>query len=230
MTKLKYFQEDYVERKGRFKSLNLSLAQKQAEEMSLASKLLDIEEAKMVVQLLAKQNQDKLVGVLNSAVTSGLQSVFGDVYAFKMVIETNAGAIQAYPVLSKNGFEYNPKASEAGGILQMVSLALRISLLSLTKQPTPIVVLDEMLKDVGKKDLGNACKMLRMFSQTMQLQFILTTHAREIIDVSDALYYVFLDKDVNSCARSVSKEEAVDIFIEMAESNKEETLQSESVK
>ncbi len=230
VTRVKAFQEDYNERVGRFKVLEATLMHKQAEELAYGSKILDIDEARMVVQLLAKQNQDKLATVLNGAVTKGLQSVFGSIYEFKMVIETNAGAIQAYPTLSKNGFEYNPTASEGGGILQMVSLALRVSLLALTKDPTPIVILDEMLKDVGKKDLPNACKMVKVLSETMGLQFVLTTHAKEIIAVADAIHYVFLDKDFNSCARGVSAEEADELFLEMASSYKEEALQSDSVK
>jgi hypothetical protein len=219
---LEFFRDDLNERKIQYKVLTESLALKNKEAALFAERLLDLQEMSMITQLLSKQNQTALADVLNSTVTEGLQSVFGPSFEFKLVIDTSAGAVQAHPKLLRDGFVYSPKSSEGGGVLQMVSLALRVSLLSLLKEAPPIVILDEIFKDIGKVNLADACKMVRVLSDSMNIQFILTTHAREIVNVADTIHYIHLDEEKTSQAQLVSKDEAFDIFDKMMSSSIEE--------
>ena len=221
---LNLFRDILNEQKGLKKAVVLDIENKERRLTELGEVLLDLEQSKLITQFLAKQNQDKLAVILNKTVTKGIQSVFGGTYQFTMVIETKGETLQAIPTLSKGGFVYSPKSSEGGGVLQMVSLALRVCLLVLLKDPTPIVILDEIFKDVGKKDLGNACKMVKILSEEMNIQFILTTHAKEIVDVSDSITYVEQINKV-SVARPVTSEEAKELFQKM-EDNKEEKLEA----
>jgi len=216
-SELELFKEILNEQKTLKKTVLADVDKKEKRIVELDNIMLDLEESKLITQFLAKQNQDKLALILNKTVTKGIQSVFGANYEFTMKIETKGETLQAIPTLSKDGFVYSPKSSEGGGVLQMVSLALRVCLLALLKDPTPIVILDEIFKDVGKKDLNNACKMVKILSEEMNIQFILTTHAKEIVDVADSITFVEQFDGV-STARPVDKEEAKEIFQKMEDS------------
>lgn len=184
--------------KGQHKTVLKNLESKTKRKEELEQTLIEIEECRTIVQEVAKNAQNHLVEKLNSVVSTALGVVFGEDWEFKMIIKTQANSLQAFPTFYKNGVEESPKISEGGGLVSVASLALRIALLSLTKNPSPIVVLDEPLSNIGKGDIERTCKFLTTISESMNIQFLIVTHSDPIKKTANRLFHVTMDKDGRS--------------------------------
>lgn len=74
--------------------------------------------------------------------------------------------------------------SQAGGILDIFSLALRIALLSKTKIKGGLI-LDESFKHLSRNYLHKAGEFLKHINQKLGRQIIAVTHKSELLDYSD---------------------------------------------
>ena len=180
--------EKYQVRKGRYDSLSKQIQDQELSIQEQNEMLLDLEEAKMISQFLAKQAQDKTALHLYKVVNMALSLVFDEPIEFKINIETKGDSVQATPVLIENNQEQSPKVSNGGGVLDIVSFALRVALLGMIKKDkTPIFILDEAFVHIGKSDLPKAVMLMKTISEQMGVQIITVTHIKEIKDVADTL-------------------------------------------
>ena len=183
--------------RGVEKTLKNTLKNKTLEIESTTELLLDLEESRLIAQLIAKETQDRLTFKINDIVTGALQYVFGNEWGFKMIIKTQNNSLQAHPIFYKNGIEESPRVSEGGGVMSIASLALRVALLTLLKEPTPIILLDEPITQVGKTDIIKACELLESLSNNLKIQFLVVTHANEIANIADKTFNVEMINDVS---------------------------------
>jgi len=77
---------------------------------------------------------------------------------------------------------FDPLLSSGGGVLDIISLALRIALLELSKPKIEgFLVLDESFKHLSSNYLENAEKFLEAINKKIGRQIILVTHKKELL-------------------------------------------------
>jgi DNA repair exonuclease SbcCD ATPase subunit len=203
---INHFRDKLNQRKGKQHTLLESLEKKKNSVLVLDETMLDLKEATMIAQLLANEATDKLASKFNDIVSVAIQTVFGDEYEFKMKIESKNNNITATPVLYKSGIEESFRASSGGGAMAIASLALRVALLTLTKNPTPIFILDEVFKAIGDEQIEKACQLVQTISENLGIQFIVVTHSKEIKNTANRIFSVSRGVTGNSKVSVMDKE------------------------
>ena len=98
--------------------------------------------------------------------------------------------MECEPVIFENGNEFVPKDDMGGGILDIISFALRIVLWGLeTPKSRNLIILDEPFKQCGKL-ITKACQMVKEISKMLGVQIIMVTHSDELIDIADKSWHV----------------------------------------
>ena len=124
----------------------------------------------------------------NDIVTFALQSVFGDDYRFETTLDIKRNAVWAdFRVVSSGYSEAaDPLMSRGGGVVDIVSLALRIVLLELyTPRISGPLLLDEPTKQLSKEFSGRAAELLTAISERTGRQIILVTHDQVLAKESE---------------------------------------------
>lgn len=130
-------------------------------------------------------------GVRNSfeeVITYGLQHILGSDYSFEMEF-TRRGNLQevSFNVKSRTlAGGYDPLDTSGGGVIDIVSLALRVAIIEL-HQPRidgPIV-LDESFKHLSRQHLYSAGGFLKALTERINRQIIMVSHKSEFEKEAD---------------------------------------------
>lgn len=142
-------------------------------------------------------------------VTNTLRSVFGPEYAFKIELTERAGRPEAeFYVVSQQGgerLETRPQESRGGGVVDLVSLGLRIAMLE-TYRPRleGALILDEPAKHVSEEFIQPTALFLQMISQFFGRQVIMVTHNAHLAETAEVAYQVVL-KDGRSLCEGLAR-------------------------
>jgi len=172
--------------------------QKSEKEAALVRAREDITIWEQVQTLFTKTSdfaREQLKIRIEETVTAALLAVFGEGYSFKINMrQINNQPAAEWQVISKyEGAEVavNPEDARGGGIVDIVSLALRLSLLELARpKPGGPIILDEVAKMVSTEYLPNLAEFLKQYAARTGRQIILVTHAEPLTDVADVSYRV----------------------------------------
>ncbi len=138
-------------------------------------------EAQRILQEVAKQVQEQAHDRIASLVTRCLALVFPDPYKLEILFEKKANRTEAVLVLTRNGKQFDPTDSTGGGVLDVVSFALRLSCLYLQMpKPREIVIMDEPFKYLSTNLRPRVASMLEMLSEELEFQFIISTHSKAL--------------------------------------------------
>jgi len=151
-------------------------------------------EALEIIQKLALETQEQLTFHITDMVNFAVSQIpFQAAYTFeaKFLIKNNKPACEFFYV--RDGQKMQPKF-DSGGLLDVVSLALRLSLWSLKKgKKSNIFILDEPFKHLSDDLLPYACDMLRVLTDKLQLQVILITQKRDFENIADNILHTILE-------------------------------------
>lgn len=153
-------------------------AQKQLGAYDLVQILL--EKTSSYARQQAKQHIEEIV-------TSALAVVFGRDYRFSIEIETKANQPVAEYYLTSEGVTTQlrrPDYARGGGVVDVVSLALRLAVAELTGIQGPFL-LDEVGKHVSQEYAPNVAYFLKEYGQKFGRQMILITHNAALAEVGD---------------------------------------------
>jgi len=154
-----------------------------------------LKEARTFIVEIAKKTQGNFKGVVERLVTVALQSTFDDRnFEFKLRFENKANRTQVVPVIMEDGVEWVAKNDMGGGLIDVVSFALRLILWSMQeKESRGVFVLDEPFKFMDKKGLVEKIgPMLQEFSK-MGIQIIMCTHEPELKNIADRSFNIRFD-------------------------------------
>lgn len=174
--------------------LNILLSQKEKLEkllLELNEEFKDISEAQDVMNLVGVLGQSEFSEIIECLVTQSLQHVFGPDYSFQIVnqIVRNQSETQFYVVI--NGLQYSLEEELGGGVLDVVSFALRVVFWLISVEKTePIMFFDEPLKYISADRLDSVGKMLKGVSELLGLQIIMVSHENYLINISDHSFQV----------------------------------------
>ncbi|QNO16757.1 ATP-binding protein [Alkalicella caledoniensis] len=128
-------------------------------------------------------------------VTKALQYIFDENHYFKIEFQEKSNRIEAefYVCSMHHGVEIKtkPEDSRGGGVVDIVSLALRIALME-TYRPKlqgPII-LDEPAKHVSEEYIARVALFLKSVNTNFNRQIIMVTHNSHLMESADEGYRV----------------------------------------
>jgi len=141
----------------------------------LAKSKFDLEAAnglKAVIQQVAKETQDKLRLRFEAIVQACLDAVFPDTYKFMMEFVSRRGQVEVDMWLDHDGTRMDPLDSNGGGVVDVMSIALRLCCLTLSTN-SKLLLLDEPfghLRGEARERLG---ELLSIISEKLNVQILM---------------------------------------------------------
>lgn len=197
LTQLKEYhnviKSEYLSRKGRRDQL---LDLKEKSENRLVEVKTDAELKEKTAELLlmlgdrARQQAKENVELM---VSNALQFVFNEDIQFKIKFDQKRNRAEAKFLIVSNYegqlVEVEPEDSRGGGIVDVVSITLRIALAELFNIKGPMVM-DEPAKHLSSEYIQNFAVFLRQISEQFNRQIIMITHNTTLAECGDLAYRV----------------------------------------
>lgn len=150
----------------------------------------DLDKARAFIQQVALETQETLRVRLEALVTTALRAVFPDKdLSFSVTFESKRGRTEAILEIYTDGILTDVMESHGGGVIDVVSFALRVAFWSISKNRS-VMVLDEPLKFLSKGLMPNAVEMVKMISEKLCLQIIIVSHIEEFLNIADRVFLV----------------------------------------
>ena len=129
--------------------------------------------------------RDKIKDGFETLVTYALRFIYSEEYAFKLEFGRRGNLQELNFNIKTPDFEEecDPMDTSGGGVLDIISLALRAVLLEVSVPKIEgFLILDESLKHLSKEYLMNASQFLNELNTKLGRQIIFITHQQEFID------------------------------------------------
>lgn len=139
--------------------------------------LSNLKQAQGILQEVAQAVEEQAHKQISSIVSKCLQVVFEDPYLFEIVFVRRNNRTAAEIYLTKDGHQLSPDDSTGGGVVDVVSFALRLACLSLRlPKGRSFIALDEPFKSVSANLRPRIARMLELLAEELGFQFLLSTH------------------------------------------------------
>jgi hypothetical protein len=126
---------DFYETEGAYKALAAKLVKVEDRVSVFQTELVSATGAQELLQAMADQERDVLQRRIESLVTYGLQAVFGDEYAFRLVQGISRNLVVWDFELLKDGRPTVLAEAHGGGVLAVVGVLLRTVVISAVRHP-----------------------------------------------------------------------------------------------
>ncbi|KMK77289.1 ATPase [Alkalihalobacillus pseudalcaliphilus] len=185
------------------KKLLLEQLEKKEQELNQYEETIDIyEKARVLLQQSAEYAREQAKQQMENLVTNALQYVFGPLFSFVIEIEEHGSRAVAefYVVTDYEGVQVKtkPQDSRGGGVVDIVTLALRVALIE-TIQPKlrGALLLDEPGKHVSGEYVHYLYDFLKSLSMMFERQVIMITHNHHLAESGDKAYQVTIRDGVS---------------------------------
>ena len=146
--------------------------------------------ARWVLSEVARLTQEKVKEYIETLTTMAIRAVFDSDFEFLVEFKISRNKSECYFSVKEDGFEYVPKDDDGGGLIDIISFALRVVLYSLEKpRSRRVIILDEPFKWTGKL-MGRAGEMIKEISEKLGIQIIMVTHEPELSEIADRSFLV----------------------------------------
>lgn len=180
--------------------LNRAIIKRQSNIELLAQRKQRLEEIKTeteevlkslsVCQEVAKEVQSQLSVKIETITNLGLQTLFGDEYTFRLEYITARGKTEVeFNLYDKMGNQIDPMVQSGGGLVDAMTLCLRIAVYNISHVDN-VIVFDEAMKFLSKGFREKAAELIHTLSERLGLQIIEVTHIPEFMDNSDKQFVI----------------------------------------
>ena len=150
----------------------------------------NINKARALIQQAALQTQETLKIRLTAIVTTALRTVFVDKdLDFSVRFESKRGRTEAVLEVGEDGIFTDPIEGHGGGVVDIVSFALRAAFWSISNTRSTLV-LDEPFRFLSRDLQPFAAQIIRTLSDKLGLQIIMVTHISDLQDVAHKVFEV----------------------------------------
>jgi DNA repair exonuclease SbcCD ATPase subunit len=189
--------QEFAEAKARHGLLKQDLDAKLNQIVYQKDQVENMVKARWVLTEVATQTQKRFKEKVETLVTMAIRSVFDRPFQFLLEFERKRNKMECRPEIKElvNGKArtFDPAEDMGGGIVDIISFALRVVLWSLEKPSSRnVIVLDEPMKNLGKM-VSLAGQVLKEISHRLNFQLIIITHEDELIEIADRAYYITHD-------------------------------------
>lgn len=166
-----------------------------------------LEQVRLLLLEAAKHAREQGRRQVELLVTQALQFVFGADMEFKVVVEEKRDRPEAefYVCSTYEGdykVETTPQDARGGGVVDVISLALRLALLHAFRPPVGgPAVLDEPGKHVSEEYAPQLARFLKGFSQSLGRQVIMVSHNQHLADSADIAYLMEMKQGASRVRR-----------------------------
>lgn len=188
-------------------SQSLRSVQTKREEIEAQIKQLEkrtdeLQRASALLQSISNMSRERLARHLSEIVSTALQYVYGPDFKFEieLVTDKRGNTSVEYYVTSGDGIRTRPQDSRGGGVVDVISIALRIGVLLLMNNP-PLpgpIILDEPGRHLDQESAVRFAEFLKYISSTTGRQFIVVTHHEAMLPYADAAYIVEKSGDIST--------------------------------
>lgn len=187
----------YNRRQGERDAILKKIEQTEAKVAELQKEMEILTQVKILLQQSSMFAREQARKQIEGMVTHALQYIFGEEdMQFRVEIEEVRGRADGeFYVVSLYGGETpiqtRPQDARGGGVVDVISLALRAAMLQATHMDGPMI-LDEPGKHVSAEYSRNVAQFLKELSSAFGRQIILVTHNGELASMGDTSYLVEL--------------------------------------
>ncbi|ETR67494.1 MAG: chromosome segregation ATPase [Candidatus Magnetoglobus multicellularis str. Araruama] len=197
------YKETYFKLVGEKNALQRELKMKESNLEHLQNVSHWVVDAQMWLQKVALDEQNDIKFNIENIVNMALSTVFDDPYTFHIEFNIKHNKTEATLFLEKWNKRFNPAKDNGGGVVDIVSFALRIAMFKIhTPQLGNTMILDEPFKWISEEYKERAFTLLKNISEKLELQFIVVTHDTELKEYADTMYRI-IKRGESSIARKV---------------------------
>lgn len=139
--------------------------------------------------VVIEQMNSASVEDIEKLITEALQFIFEKPYKFHMNPEVKRGNMTYRFTLNDNDSDIID--AEGGGIVQVISVLMRIVTIAISKPPLKkILVLDESLGMLSVEYIANASKFIKDLGEKLGFTIVLVTHQEQFQDGADVAYKI----------------------------------------
>lgn len=157
--------------------------------ISLEQKLEAQQQAQALIQYVAQETQEQLRVSLEDIVQSALDICFPGEYKFLLNYVKKRDRTECEIMVEKDGNLMNPKFSNGGGLVDVISFGLRIACLCLSTKDK-VLFLDEPFKWLSAAKVPLMCNLIQELSHKLDIQIVLVTHDEEFMAIADKKFVV----------------------------------------
>ncbi|MBO8158360.1 ATPase [Thermosyntropha sp.] len=193
------FEENIKRREGEKEKLEQIITAKEKEIDEIKEKIYLYQQVNEIYKKAAEYAREKSKVAIENIVSRALSIVFSDDLKFEVEIKRERDKDSArFLVSSTYGGEFKitnePQEARGGGVVDIISLALRIALLETSKfNNFGPLVLDEPAKHVSGEHIDNVAAFLRTVITTFNRQIIMVTHNQYLAESGDIVYEVKIE-------------------------------------
>lgn len=147
-----------------------------------------------LLSLVQKVTRDKIKNAFEDIVTHALNYIYeSDKYSFHLVFGRRGNLQELdFAVQTPDKTEpLDPMLTDAGGTLNIISLALRIVLMEVASPKiNGFILSDESFANLSSEHIEQACLFLKEINQKMNRQIIAISHQPKMLDSADKLIEV----------------------------------------
>lgn len=194
---LSEIKDKYNQLLGKKENIEHSLEKEKKELEELQNRGQNLDSVAVLLQETATEMQESLRFHVSDIVQTAIDAVFPNMYTFHIdfIIKNNRTNADIY--LTRDGKRIDPMDGSGGGLVDIVSLALRLSSWGLSKTDN-VILMDEPLKFLSQNLKPLAGEIIKTLSDKLNLQLIIVTHDQFIVDIADKVFTVKLkDKKSN---------------------------------
>ncbi|NBI07923.1 ATPase [Senegalia massiliensis] len=194
---IKKLRDIYSSEKGKKDAIEQEILDKTTKISTLDNDIDVLEKTNILLQRTSEYAREQSKYQIENLVTNCLQYIFDENMEFKIEINEAYGKPNAEFYVITNGVETiktKPEDSRGGGIIDIISLALRISFLQIHNPKVfgPLI-LDEPAKHVSEEFIFNVSEFLKQISEMFNRQIIMVTHNNHLASIADLAYRVELN-------------------------------------
>ena len=164
---------------------------------NLEQSVTEHENVRLVIQKAAAEAQSKLAEQLSGIVTTALGTVFDEPYEFLVKFVERRNTTEVDLKLVRNGMELDPLNSCGHGVADICSIALRVAYLLLSDKRS-VLILDEPCRQLDTQSRDRVVELLKHIRNEFGVQFIIITHAPELVRAGDRVFKVTNQKGIST--------------------------------
>ena len=154
------------------------------------------EEARELFIAATAATQEKVKEFIEEMVSLAVQSVFGSEYWFTLESHNRRGQPEMEPIILWKQERLSPKGEVGGGVIDVVSFALRLVLWVLSSNKSAATfILDEPFKFLSKDRTDAVSSMIRGLADMLGVQIIMVSHDLGLIDTASKSWTVRRNPD-----------------------------------
>lgn len=193
-SRLDAVRSEYEKRRGRLEQLSEMKRRKEVQLAEVSREAEILEQVTRVFHASSEAARELARRKIERVVTEALRAVFGPGAAFEVEVSERRGRPEAgFYIASDFGgaFVRTPVLdARGGGVVDAVSLALRVLVAAATSPPRAPMVLDEPGKHLSEGYSRALGDLLRALAEETGRQFLIVTHDTRLVECGDAVYRV----------------------------------------